>query len=201
MRAHRFYGRITGVGTSSGIRLVVGHWVTTPLGSFADVMIEDATGHRTLLAPNDAVAQFITDTYTFDDVHITPVTAGLTADALHVTSAELDLHVALGSRTVLGHLLTLQPRALATQPWWCRTIDPVARVVMSGVRTAGQARTGRREYYGAVDLQAVTAVTGHWQGQELGTLAPVAPPVRFGFGSTPARPAMTTIVTTVVEDS
>ena len=48
---HRFSGTITGLGTASGRRVVVGHWLTSPFGTFADVMTEDASGHRTLLAP------------------------------------------------------------------------------------------------------------------------------------------------------
>jgi hypothetical protein len=48
---HRFSGTITGLGAASGRRVVVGHWLTSPFGTFADVMTEDASGHRTLLAP------------------------------------------------------------------------------------------------------------------------------------------------------
>jgi hypothetical protein len=67
-----------------------------------------------------------------------------------------------------------------------------------GVRTRGTALAGRREYYGATDLHAVTALEGVFDGESLGTLAPVDPPCRFGFSSTPARPSVTTVVTTVV---
>ena len=54
----RFHGRIAGFGTESGVRLVVGMWPRSPLGSFADVMVERADGHRILLAPSDEVAEF-----------------------------------------------------------------------------------------------------------------------------------------------
>ena len=47
----RFEGHIAGIGTTSGTRLVIGRWDTSPFGSFTDVMLEDAAGRRTLLAP------------------------------------------------------------------------------------------------------------------------------------------------------
>jgi len=56
---------------------------------------------------------------------------------------------------------------------------------------------GRREYYGATDAHRVTAATGSFDGRGLGALAPVDPPCRFGFSSTPRTPSVTTVVTTV----
>jgi hypothetical protein len=54
-----FRGEIAGVGGESGVRVVVGRWHTSPLGSFADVMVATAEGRRILLAPNDEVAEFV----------------------------------------------------------------------------------------------------------------------------------------------
>ena len=48
---HRFHGEIAGVGSSSGVRVVVGHWRESPLGTFADVMLAEPDGTRVLLAP------------------------------------------------------------------------------------------------------------------------------------------------------
>ena len=36
-----------------------------------------------------------------------------------------------------------------------------------------------------------------WEGDDLGGIAPVRPPVRFGFGSTPATPSHVRITTLV----
>lgn len=189
----RFRGHIAGVGSTSGVRLVVGRWETSPLGSFADVMVETATGHRVLLAPNDDVADFVRATYTFDEVRIEPIDA----DGWVLTSASLSLDVEVGSRTGLGRLLQLVPRRLAESPTWCAITDPVARVVLRGVRTRGTAGGERREWYGATDHHQVVAMTGSFDGLDLGALAPVTPAPRFGFSSTPARPSVTTVVTTV----
>ena len=98
----------------------------------------------------------------------------------------------------LGRLLRVVPARLAASPAWATLVDPVARVVLRGVRTRGTALAGRREFYGATDLHAVTALAGSFDGEPLGALAPVDPPCRFGFSSTPRRPSVTTVVTTVV---
>jgi hypothetical protein len=34
----RFHGRIAGVGSTSGIRVVIGPWAASPLGAFTDAM-------------------------------------------------------------------------------------------------------------------------------------------------------------------
>ncbi len=197
----RFSGAIAGAGSSSGIRVVVGRWLDTPLGSFADVMVEDRSGHRTLLAPSVDVADFIRATYAFDEVWIGPVTVEESATRWAARAGDLlDLRLEVGRRTPLGHLLRAVPHRVATSTRWASLVDPVASFAMRGVRTRGVALEGRREWYGATDLRRVTALTGSWRGEPLGALAPVDPPCRFGFSSTPATPSVTTVVTTVVLD-
>jgi hypothetical protein len=44
---------------------------------------------------------------------------------------------------------------------------------------------------------AVTSIAGRWRDVDLGSLAPVDPPCRFGFSSTPSRPSVTRVVTTI----
>lgn len=208
-RTWTFTGRILGVGTSSGVRLVVGVWDTSPLGSFADVMVERADGHRVLLAPSREVADFVTGTYTFDETRIEPVEVDLAAGSptardgapatFSVATPSLTLAATLGRRTALGWLLRGIPRRVAASPLLSTVTDPVARVVLRGVRTRGSAGRGRQEFYGATDLRTVTAVTARLDGVDLGTLTPVDPPARFGFSSTPRRPALTEVVTTIVE--
>lgn len=198
MQRLRFTGAIAGVGSTSGVRFVVGRWVTSPLGAFADVMVEDASGHRTLLAPSDAVADFVQQTYAFDEVCQTPVSVAVTGAGWDVRAeGHLTAYLRLGRRMPLGWLLRAVPPPLAASPAWATAIDPVARVVMRGVRTRGTAREGRREWYGATDLHSVTGLEGSWRGSPLGELAPVDPPCRFGFSSTPTRPGVTSVVTTV----
>ncbi len=202
----RFRGRIAGVGSTSGVRVVVGWWLETPLGPFADVMVERADGHRVLLAPTEQVAELVATTYTFDEVRIEPVEvfAG-TADgdawmrSWGPSSPSLSLTLEVGDRTGLGRLLRLVPGRVATSPAFATLADPVARVALQGVRTRGVARAGRREYYGATDVRSVTSMSGTFDGADLGALAPVDPPCRFGFSSTPRRPSVTEVTTTILD--
>ena len=193
MSRSRFAGAIAGVGTTGGTRVVVGRWPVSPYGSFADAMVETATGRRVLLAPTDQVAEFVSSTYSFDEVRIEPIAV----NGWDVSTPSLRLTLTVGRRTVLGWLLRLVPRRLAESPAWCAVTDPVARVVLRGVRTRGTAGNGRREWYGATDVHELVAVSGELDGADLGTLRPVTPAPRFGFSSTPARPSVTAVVTTV----
>ncbi|GAA5119900.1 hypothetical protein GCM10023339_34420 [Alloalcanivorax gelatiniphagus] len=193
----RFTGRIAGVGSTSGVRIVVGRWDDSPWGSFADVMVEDAAGHRVLLAPDERVRGFVAATYSFDEHVIEPVEVSDTGDGWQVRTPSLSLRLVVGGRTPLGATLGLVPARLATSPAWCTLVDPVARVVMHGVRTRGTAGNDRREWYGATSMVAVSAIEGQWRGSDLGRLAPVDPPCRFGFSSTPKRPSVTSVVTTI----
>lgn len=196
----RFSGQIAGVGTTSGIRLVVGHWADTPLGAFSDVMVERADGHRVLLAPSDAVRDVIEATYVFDEVRVEPVTVLEEVGLRHtwvVRSPSLALDLTVGRRTGLGLLLQPVPDRVATSTWWASAVDPLASRLVRGVRTHGVARPGREEWYGATDVHAVVAVSGAFDGERLGRLAAVDPPCRFGFSSTPRRPCVTRVVTTI----
>ena len=196
MTRQRFEGAIAGVGSTSGVRVVVGRWERSPLGAFADAMVATPEGRRILLAPSQEVADFVASTYSFDEVRIEPVEVSGDA-AWQVRSVSLTLALVVGRRTWLGRLLRPVPRRLATSPAWCTVTDPVARLVLRGVRTRGSAGNGRREVYAATDHRAVTAVTGTFDDAPLGSLAPVRPEPRFGFSSTPSRPSVTTLVTTV----
>ncbi|WP_265521596.1 hypothetical protein [Oerskovia flava] len=210
----RFSGHIAGWGTESGTRVVVGRWDTSPLGAFADVMVEHPDGERVLLAPTPEVADLVATTYRFDRVEIVPVSVGgVPVDAppqvhgprvprtpWHVTAGPLTATLTLGRRTALGTLLHLVPRPVTTSPRFTALSDPLARVLLHGVRTRGTAGGDRVEHYGASDVRTIVGATTTWDGQDLGALRPVDPPVRFGFGSAPEHPAVTRIVTTIVSE-
>ncbi|MGI8416089.1 MAG: hypothetical protein ACR2P2_07745 [Nakamurella sp.] len=202
MTIDRFYGSIAGLGSTSGVRIVVGRWERSPLGTFADVMLEQPDGRRILIAPNERVAEFVADTYLFDETRLATVNISEpTANSRRVVADELDLQFTVGHRPHLGLLLRIVPKTLAASPMWNRLIDPVASRVIPGVHTRGAARSGRHEYYGAHDHRRIDSASGHWPGIPLGGLAPVVPAVRFGFSSTPAAPSVTSVITTVVSNS
>jgi hypothetical protein len=169
------------------------------MGAFVDAMVETDDGHRVLLAPHQDAADFIAGTYTFDEVRIEPikVTGEDDADGVSVQSPSISVAFRTGRRTALGWALRAVPPRLAESPAWCALTDPLARVMLDGVRTRGTAVAGRREWYGATDAREVTALEGRFEQTDLGRLADVVPPCRFGFSSTPRRPSVTAVVTTV----
>lgn len=134
----RFGGWIAGIGTTSGTRLVLGHWPGSPFGPVSDVMMEDPAGRRTLLATSAELAEFVAATYGFDGVRVVPVE----------------------------------------------------------VRRAGSAGNGRYECTEPATCPIVAA-SAELDGRDLGTLTPIDPPVKFGFGSTPREPSLVRITTTV----
>ena len=193
----RFHGQIAGLGSTSGTRVVVGRWATSPFGSFADVMVERTDGHRVLYAPSREVGDFIADTYVFDEIRTLPVVVEVADGRWSVHADDLHLQFTTGRRLPLGWALHVVPQPLAQSTTWAGLVDPVARRVLRGVSTRGQARSGRREWYGATDLHAVTSLRGRLGDVPLGDLTRVDPPTRFGFSSTPPRPSVTSVVTTV----
>jgi len=193
----RFDGWIAGLGTVSGLRIVVGNWPGSPFGAFTDAMVEDPEGHRVLLAPSAEVADFVASTYQFDEVLVTPVHTAVDGSWWKITAGPLRLTFDVGGRSLLGVLLRLVPRRLATAPWWISAVDVMAGRVLPGVRTRGSAGGGHQEYYAALDLHRIGSATVSWKGVDQGALAAVTPPVRFGFGSTPTDPSLVRVVTLV----
>ncbi len=193
----QFDGEIAAFGTTTGHRVVVGRWPVSPFGPISDVMLEAPDGARLLIAPSEEVAYFLAGTYRFDSVEVEPVEVIRRPDRLELVTGELKAHVTVGRRGWLGLLLRAVPRPVATVPAWATLVDPLARVMFPGVRTRGSAGTGRREWYGAWDLHQLVSVTASWRGSNLGAIADVFPPVRFGFGSAPRRPSIVRLTTTV----
>ncbi|WP_436528738.1 hypothetical protein [Actinoplanes sp. HUAS TT8] len=196
MQRVRFDGWIAGIGTASGTRLVVGHWPRSPFGPVSDVMIEHPDGRRRLVAPTAELGRFIAETYSFDHVEVEPTAVARRGSAWSVTAGPLVLRFGTGGRGGLGRLLRAVPPPLARQLPWVRLVDVPARL-MNGVRTYGSAGNGRREWYAVQDLHRITTATATLDGADLGPLAAVDPPVRFGFGSTPRFPALVRVTTTV----
>lgn len=192
-----FTGHIAGFGTGAGVRLVVGTWAKSPFGAFTDVMVATADDERILLAPTAQIADFVSSTYNFDHIDIASVTATLNRNRLVLNTSRLSLDITVGGASPIDLLLRLVPGPLATAPWWLRTIDPIASRVIPGVHTAGSAGNGRREYYGVRRARSITSVSGRFDGRDLAGVAPLLPPVRFGFSSAPPTPQIVAVTTTI----
>ena len=63
-----FQGRITSSGFQTGDRIVVGAWKSSPFGNFTYIMWAKPDGTRILIAPNQEIADYVTDMYSFDKV-------------------------------------------------------------------------------------------------------------------------------------
>lgn len=193
-----FTGHIAGLGTSSGVRIVVGAWDESPFGPFADVMVEDTSGHRTLVAARQSVADFVASTYAFDEVRIEPVSVERGKEwSVHTRS--LQLRFTPGHRLWVAPLLGLVPSPVRRSATWARACNPVAGRVMPGVRTYASAGNGRAEWYAASDIRRLVDARATWEGEELGELGPVEPPVRFGVASAAATPTLTALTSYVRE--
>ena len=192
-----FEGHIAGIGTASGLRAVVGLWAQSPFGPVTDAMVELPSGHRILLAPTEEVGRFIGEVYNFDETRIVPLAASLAAGRLSVDAGPLRIRAGLGTRTRLGGAARLIPRSLAVHPRWLRAVSPLAARILSGVRTAGTAKGGRREYYGVTDLHRIDSASVSWDGTDAGPLAAIRPAVGFGFSSVPPEPSLARVRTTI----
>lgn len=199
MTTHAFTGHIAGLGTHEGTRLVLGLWDETPMGPFADAMIEAPDGHRTLVAPRREVADFIAATYCFDEVVVEPV-AVEQGDRWRLTAGDLAVTFSPGRRIWVSPLLSAVPAPLRRSAAWARFCNPIASRLMPGVQTFGSAGSGRTEWYAARAVRSIESATVRWRGRDLGAPAPVVPPVRFGFASAPARPTLTAL-TSYVRDA
>jgi hypothetical protein len=197
----RFEGRIAGFGSASGTRVVIGMWERSPFGRFADAMIENAAGHRTLLAPSEVVAVFVSETYEFDEVRVVPVSWRRISGGLAVRAGDdgsaLTASIAVGDVPPLGRLLRSVPRRLATDVRWLRILDPLASRLVPGVHTAGSAGHGRREFYGVTTMRRIAWAEATVDGEPLGAFAALDPPVRFGFGSAPPEPHLVDLTTVI----
>ncbi|MDG4665524.1 hypothetical protein [Mycobacterium sp. 236(2023)] len=192
-----FMGRIAGFGTGAGIRMAVGSWQDSPFGGFADVMVEDIDGLRTLLAPTAEIAEFVSQTYSFDRIQIGPVSVDHSRDAFTVTAPGLEVTGELGGPAPFDWLLRMVPTPLSRAPWWLRAINPVASRLVAGVQTAGSAGNGRREYYGVRRTRRIAALRGTFNDVDLAGVADLDPPVRFGFSSAPPTPQQVEVTTTI----
>jgi hypothetical protein len=192
----RFDGEICGFGTASGVRIVIGLWADSPYGSFADAMVEHPDGRRILLVPSADLADFVGGIYVFESTMVCDISTERSTRRLHFSGGPLNADITIGGRDALGWALRGVPRSVARSVAWARLVDPVARVTMRGVRTSGRTATAR-ETYGATDRRRVAAVRATWAGQDLGPLADIDPPVRFGFSSTPIRPSIVAVTTTI----
>ena len=189
-------GSIAGVGFSSVDRFVVGLWDDGPLGPMTDVMWARPDGGRVLLVPRAEVGRFVGGVYRFESTEVVPISVGRPdTDTLQVDAGPVSLTLSLGAQSPL---FRLRPDVLRRSLLWVRVEDALLRPVVgrlllkgaAGVRAYGRSESGVREWYRVDGYRPIRAARGTLQGHSLGALAPLDPPVRFGFSEFPLRPAV-----------
>jgi hypothetical protein len=156
----------------------------SPLGAIADLMWATPGGLRRLVAPSQEVAAFVSAVYGFDEVVVDAgFSAGLVGRILTVEAPALGLR--LRARAGRGWPLPFWGPA-----WLTRFVaGPLARRAL-GVRTYGVSPGGVREWYRARWYRPLVEATAALGGRDLGLLAALDPPVRFGFSEPPRLPSM-----------
>ena len=183
-------GLIASAGFASGDRIVIGHWLTTPIGPFTDVMWARPDGERRLLAPSFEALELITGIYHFDREEVVDVrsqwipASRLGRAALSVDSGPLAIRVDAGRAVPIPGSRSL---------WFTRWVQgPVAKLFF-GVRTYGVTATSVQEWYRARSYRRVLTATAAVDGVDLGAMRPVRPRTGFGFSEPPPRPSLVEI--------
>lgn len=199
-----FEGAITAVGSASGHSVVVGTWARSPLGRVVDVMWRDPAGVRRLLAPTQAAADYIAGLYRFDEVHVVAVHGGISGERLSVSAGPVQVTADLAPQDWRSWLFALRPRALRRSPRWIAVEDVLARPLVGlvigggrGVRAAGIAPGGQREYYGADDWRRVTGATLVVDGVDAGPMADLPADFGVGLSAFPTVPASVRVGTMI----
>ncbi len=195
------YGSITAVGFESGHRFVIGHWLKSPIGTFADVMWADPDGNKVLVADPEA-AEYVTSVYPFAEVVVQPVALQARGRTLTVAAGIVHLEVELSR-----YCFRFPPRPR----WFTATVENQISRVLLGVQTYGISPTGAIEWYRTKSLRWVVAAsgsiktTGDSQSAELtesadiaintglGAMANLKRPIGFGFTDPPQRPSQTVL--------
>ena len=181
-------GTISSAQFATGDRLVIGRWPESPIGPMFDVMWASPDDARTLLAPNQATADFITAIYDFDDVRILPFE--VTGDDRHtvVSGEHIDIEMSGGRRWPIPFRRPL---------WMTRWIErPIAKALM-GVNTHGVSPTGAVEWYQASGCRWLTTASAGIDGRDLGELRRITRPVGVGFSEPPPRPSLVSVRVTI----
>lgn len=199
-----FEGAITAAGFTSGDSVVVGAWARSPLGHFVDVMWRQPDGNRILLAPSAEVGDYVSNLYSFDEVHIVPISGGVDGDRVQVTAGPLEFNARLAPRDWRSWLFALRPRRLRRSPRWIRIEDVLARPFVGlvigggkGVRAAGTAPGGQQEFYGADDWRRVVRAALLIEGEDAGAMSDLPADFGVGLSAFPTSPASVRVGTLI----
>ena len=181
-------GTISSAAFASGDRFVVGHWPQSPVGPMGDVMWADPDGRRTLLAPTQTIADFVTSIYDFDEVRVKSLVVRSDGQTTTADGQALSLQMTGGRRWPIP---LRRPLAIT------RFVEaPIARAAM-GVETYGTSLKGAREWYQSTGWRWVTTAHASLDGRDLGPLVPFENPIAVGFSEPPKKPSIVAVRVTI----
>lgn len=204
MKVDRFVGCIAGAAFVSGDTVVVGAWRESPFGQFVDVMWVRADRRRVLLAPTAEAGRYVSTLYSFDDVVEVPIEGGWDGHAVAVCAGPLRVRMVANPRDARSWLFAARPRMLRRSPAWISVEDRIARPWVGriiggadGVRAAGVAPGGQREFYGIEDYRTVAEAVLSVDGADAGEVRDLPANLGIGLSSFPTRPAVVHVATLV----
>ena len=149
-----------------------------------------ADGQRWLVAPTQAVADFVSSVYDFDRVEVSSLVVHADGHGLdlHAPELGLELHLEAGRGWPI-------PAPARRPRWLTRYVEaPIARRLLH-VEAYGVSPSGVREWYQASRYRPLQAARATRDGVDLGPFGPLIPPVRFGFSEPPRRPSLVDVTT------
>lgn len=207
MKVDRFAGCIAGAAFASGDTVVVGAWRESPFGQIVDVMWVHPDRGRILVAPTEDVGAYVGGLYSFDEVQVVPIRGGWDGRAVAVSAGPLRVRMLAGRRDLRSWLFAVRPRVLRESPRWIALEDRIARPWVGrviggaeGVRAAGIAPGGQREFYAIADYRGVEDAVLTVDGQDAGGLRDLPADLGIGLSSFPTRPAVVHVTTLVEAD-
>lgn len=150
------------------------------------------TGERILLSGSARAEQFITAVYSFDRTVLTDVRVEADERSVWISAPPIEARFDAGAGWRIPG-----PRPL----WFTRWVEgPIAKLVMA-VDTYGVSPTGVSEWYQTEVWRPVERAWALLDGDDLGAMAPLDPPLGVGFTDPPRRPSIVTVQPTLVDGS
>ena len=175
-----FEGRISSSGFASGDRIVIGDWKKSPLGSFTNVMWAKPDGTRVLLSPSQKHADYVSDLYNFEEVHITPIEVIRQSKSIEIKAPPLDIKLHWGME--FGLPIPRPRRFISTvEQWFAKAFF--------GTSTHGLTCNDLREWYCIYSLSKIKHASAVCEGVDLGNLSNFEINACFGFSEPPKKPS------------
>ena len=174
-----FKGRISSCAFTSGDRVVIGDWHESPLGRFTDIMWANKDGKRTLVAPNQDVADYVNSMYEFEETIIEDISINNSERQLSLNSATMNFELKWDKGWPIPFKRSL---------FFIATVELFFAKLFFGTKTHGTTNNQRKEWYAIDRVSKIKSASGRINGQDLGDMTNMSP-CKFGFSEAPKKPS------------